>query len=133
MAINIFDSQSPVAMAHEVYGVPLPGVPDSGLPPNLAAFSQAKNAGFEQMVAGAKPTADWGKALQAIMGAMAVQPYNYGGAPQAPSGAVRVGDAPKARNFTQMPAPKQIVGQGLGQIANPTAVPGLEQLIYGRR
>lgn len=133
MAINIFDSQSPVAMAHEVYGVPLPGVPDSGLPPNMAAFSQARDAGFAQMVAGAKPGTDWEKVMKAVMGAMATQPYNYGGGPQAPTGAARFGDAPKARNFVQMPAPKQVTGQGLGQVAKTTSVPGLEQLIYGVR
>jgi len=121
MAINVFDGQSPVAMASEVYGVPLPGIADSGLPPSMAAFSRAKNAGFEQMVAGAKPGKDWNKIMQAVMGAMAVQPYNYGGAPQAPSGAVRVGDAPKARNAVVMPAPK------------PVAMPSLAQLISGGR
>lgn len=121
MAINVFDGQSPVAMASEVYGVPLPGIADSGLPPSMAAFSQAKNAGFQQMVGEAKTNMNWDKALKAIMGAMAIQPYNYGGAPQAPSSPVRLGDAPKAKNAVVMPAPK------------PVAMPSLAQLISGGR
>jgi hypothetical protein len=120
MAIDIFGAQSPTAMASEVYGTGgnmsmIPQV-DMGLPPSIGGFSQARNAAFDQMVAGAKPGVDMNKALAAIMGAMKTQPYSYAPGPQAPSGGVKLGDAPKAKNFAQMPAAPKVSLPSLAQL-----------------
>ncbi len=120
MAIDIFGAQSPTAMASEVYGTGgnMSMIPqgDMGLPPSIGGFSQARNAAFDQMVAGAKPGVDWNKLLGSVMGAMKTQPYAYTPGPQAPSGGAKLGDAPKARNFAQMPAVQKAVLPSLAQL-----------------
>lgn len=120
MAIDIFGAQSPTAMASEVYGTGgnMSMIPqgDTGLPPSIGGFSQARNAAFDQMVAGAKPGVDWNKLLGSVMGAMKTQPYSYAPGPQAPGGGAKLGDAPKARNFAQMPAVQKAVLPSLAQL-----------------
>jgi hypothetical protein len=120
MAIDIFGAQSPTAMASEVYGTGgnMSMIPqgDMGLPPSIGGFSQARNAAFDQMVAGAKPGVDWNKLLGSVMGAMKTQPYSYTPGPQAPGGGAKLGDAPKARNFAQMPAVQKAVLPSLAQL-----------------
>lgn len=120
MAIDIFGAQSPTAMASEVYGTGgnMSMIPqgDIGLPPSIGGFSQARNAAFDQMVAGAKPGVDWNKLLGSVMGAMKTQPYAYTPGPQAPGGGAKLGDAPKARNFAQMPAVQKAVLPSLAQL-----------------
>ena len=120
MAIDIFSGQTPTAMANEIYGTGgnMSMIPqtDMGLPPSIGGFSQARNAAFDQMVAGAKPGVDISKALNAIMGAMKTQPYAYTPGPQAPGGGAKLGDAPKARNFAQMPAVSKAVLPSLAQL-----------------
>lgn len=101
MAINVMGQAGPGVLAQQVYGAPA----DMQQPFMVSRAPQyGLQALMEQNMAPA-PGVDWGKLLSAMYatGGSSPKPYDYGSPAASPSGAPRVGDAPKARVANSLP------------------------------